>query len=74
MLGAPLQKDWPEGYKLAAELGQTINQGYGINESGKLKPLFSQQSQTTISSYISDDAINMLEGMLQFDSGKRFTA
>jgi protein kinase len=74
VLGTPLQKDWPEGYKLAADLGQTINQSYGKNEPGKLKPLFSQQSQTTISSYISDDAINLLEGMLAFDPAKRFTA
>eukprot|EP00347_Sterkiella_histriomuscorum_P023085 403336010 len=62
VLGTPTQSQWPEGYRLGESMG--------------LK--FSQIASTPLSQLIkreaSDDAIELMLGMLKYDANQRFTA
>ena len=61
VLGSPSKTDWPEGFKLAAQIGFSF-------------PKFVSTSLKTIIPNASDEAIDLMEKMMQFDPQKRPTA
>lgn len=61
VLGSPKKSDWPEGFKLASQIGFSF-------------PKFVSTSLSTIIPNASDEAIDLMEKMLQFDPQKRPTA
>jgi serine/threonine protein kinase len=61
VLGSPSKTDWPEGFKLASQIGFSF-------------PKFVSTSLKTIIPNASDEAIDLMEKMMQFDPQKRPTA
>lgn len=61
VLGSPSKTDWPEGYKLASQIGFSF-------------PKFVATSLKTIIPNASDEAIDLMEKMMQYDPQKRPTA
>ncbi len=61
VLGSPSQTDWPEGYKLAAQIGFSF-------------PKFVPTSLATIIPNAPEEAIELMTQMMQFDPQKRPTA
>jgi protein kinase len=61
VLGSPIKTDWPEGFKLASQIGFSF-------------PKFVSTSLKTIIPNASDEAIDLMEQMMQFDPQKRPTA
>jgi serine/threonine protein kinase len=61
VLGSPKKSDWPEGYKLAAQIGFSF-------------PKFVSTSLSTIIPNASEDAIDIMEKMLEFNPQNRPTA
>ena len=61
VLGSPKKADWPEGYKLASQIGFSF-------------PKFVSTSLSTIIPNASEEAIDLMEKMLQFNPQKRPTA
>jgi serine/threonine protein kinase len=61
VLGSPKKTDWPEGYKLASQIGFSF-------------PKFVSTSLATIIPNATEEAIDLMEKMMQFDPEKRPTA
>lgn len=61
VLGTPVEKDWPEGYRLASQVGFKF-------------PKHPPQSLRQLIPMASDDAIHLLEDMLNYNPEKRPTA
>lgn len=61
VLGSPSKTDWPEGFKLASQIGFSF-------------PKFVSTSLKTIIPNASDEAIDLMEKMMQYDPQKRPTA
>lgn len=61
VLGSPDKTDWPEGFKLAAQIGFSF-------------PKFVSTSLSTIIPNASAEAIDLMEKMMQYDPQKRPTA
>ena len=61
VLGSPKKSDWPEGFKLASQIGFSF-------------PKFVATSLNTIIPNASEEAIDLMEKMMQFDPQKRPTA
>ena len=61
VLGSPSQTEWPEGYKLASQIGFSF-------------PKFVPTSLKTIIPNASDDAIDIMHKMMQYNPLKRPTA
>lgn len=60
-MGSPSKTDWPEGFKLASQIGFSF-------------PKFVSTSLKTIIPNASDEAIDLMEKMMEFDPQKRPTA
>jgi len=60
-LGTPTRESWPDGYKLASQIGFNF-------------PQFNPVSLSSMIPNASPEAINLLQRMLQFDPQKRITA
>lgn len=61
VLGSPKKSDWPEGFKLASQIGFSF-------------PKFVSTSLSTIIPNASEDAIDVMEKMLEFNPQNRPTA
>ncbi|CDW75370.1 protein kinase [Stylonychia lemnae] len=62
VMGTPNQQQWPEGYRLADQMGLKFQQ----MTQTPLIQLFQRE--------ISDEAIDLMNGMLRYESSQRFTA
>lgn len=61
VLGAPSKIDWPEGHKLASKLGYKF-------------PSFVKSPLSDVIPDASDDALDLLEKMFEYDPNRRLTA